>query len=47
MEALAEKIDGGAAAVQIVCKKLQEEKCVAIMKVVAKLLGTDTYLNKS
>lgn len=43
----AEKINGGAAAVQIVCKKLQEEKCVAIMKVVAKLLGTDTYWNKS
>lgn len=41
-----EKIDGGAAAIQIVCKKLQEEKCVAIMKVVAESLGTDTYWNK-
>lgn len=42
----AEEVDGGAAAVQIVCKKLQEEKLVSIMKVVSKTLGTESYWDR-
>lgn len=41
-----EEVDGGAAGIQIVCKKLQEEKLLKIMKLVANTLGTDDYWNR-
>ncbi|SJM87688.1 related to general amidase [Zygosaccharomyces bailii] len=43
----AEEVEGGPASVQVVCKKLQEEKLVALMKVIATALGTDNYWDRS
>ncbi|AQZ10068.1 hypothetical protein BZL39_A10050 [Zygosaccharomyces parabailii] len=43
----AEEVEGGPASIQLVCKKLQEEKLVALMKVVATTLGTDTYWHRN
>lgn len=39
----AEDVHGGAVAIQIVCKKLQEEKVVKLMKLVSEATGTYEY----
>lgn len=45
-EYVPEDVDGGAISVQIVCKKLQEEKVVELMKLVSKSINTFDYWKK-
>ncbi|SCU99515.1 LADA_0H20252g1_1 [Lachancea dasiensis] len=43
----ADEVDGCAASVQIVCKRLQEEKVVKMMKTVSRIVGTHDYWSSS
>lgn len=45
-EFTSEDVDKCAVSVQVICKKLQEEKCVELMKVISKAVGTYNYWKK-